>query len=190
MTEFDTDPPPRGFRATGTPLLYPGNSFNPPRSVGPAMVRGLKCRCPACGVGRLFPRFLKLTPFCAHCGEPLHHARPDDAPPYFVMLITGHVMVAIGLEMEQTFAPPLWMTGICLSLAAIGLSLALLPPIKGVIVAIQWANWMHGFDSRDREEAFDTIVQTAAGAEPLVTGDRSAPTLEKRLVVRTPLDVS
>jgi hypothetical protein len=99
-------------------------------------------------------------------------------------------MVAIGLEMEQTFAPPLWMTGICLSLAAIGLSLALLPPIKGVIVAIQWANWMHGFDSRDREEGFDTIVQTAAGAEPLVTGDRSAPTLEKRLVVRTPLDVS
>ena len=50
-----------------------------------SLLRGVHCRCPACGIGRLFPRYLKLTPECGHCGEALYHARPDDAAPRLLL---------------------------------------------------------------------------------------------------------
>ena len=133
--------------------LYAGNSFNPPRPLGLALVRGLNRRCPACGIGQLYHRYLKIIPFCRHCGEALHHARPDDAPPYFVMLIVGHIVVPIALILEETLAPPLTIAVIALFLLSCMLCLALLPPVKGVIVALQWTFWMHGFDPHEREEA-------------------------------------
>jgi uncharacterized protein (DUF983 family) len=131
---------------------YPGNSLNPPRPIGQSILRGLCCRCPACGVGRLFPRFLKLAPVCASCGEELYHARPDDAPPYFVILIVGHIVVPLMLVVEEVFAPALWVTSTVSVVAACLLAVALLPSTKGAIVGVQWANWMHGFDPRHHTE--------------------------------------
>ena len=139
-------PTPRHFGG------YPGNSFNPPRPLPRSLLRGVHCRCPACGIGRLFPRYLKLTPECGHCGEALYHARPDDAPPYFVMLIVGHLLVPIALAIELSFAPPLYVTTPILATLACVLCLALLQPVKGAIVAIQWNFWMHGFDPHEKED--------------------------------------
>jgi uncharacterized protein (DUF983 family) len=124
----------------------------PPRAAGEAILRGLRCRCPVCGVGSLFPRFLKLAPVCRHCGEELHHARPDDAPPYFVILIVGHLVVPLVLVVEEAFSPPTWITATVSAIIACGLALVLLQPIKGAIVGLQWANRMHGFDARTRSE--------------------------------------
>lgn len=46
---------------------------------------------------------------------------------------------------EQGFAPPIWVQ-VCIWVpAAIGLSLALLPRIKGALIGHQWAFRMHGF---------------------------------------------
>ena len=33
-----------------------------------SMLRGLKGRCPACGEGKLFWRYLKVEPRCGECG--------------------------------------------------------------------------------------------------------------------------
>lgn len=140
-------------RRKDDPPFYPGNSFNPPRPLGLALARGLNRRCPACGVGQLYRRFLKIVPFCRHCGEALHHARPDDAPPYFVILIVGHIVVPFALILEETVALPLAITAIALALLSCALSVALLPSVKGAIVAIQWTFWMHGFDPHDPGEA-------------------------------------
>ena len=54
-----------------------------------AIARGLRGHCPACGHGRLFPRFLKVADTCEACGTELHHHRADDLPPYLVMFIVG-----------------------------------------------------------------------------------------------------
>src|SRR5262245_4453454 len=129
-------------------MTSPGIAIESPRPVGQAIMRGLRCRCPVCGVGKLFPRFLKLTPVCKHCGEELHHARPDDAPPYFVILIVGHVVVPLVLIVEEVFSPPSWLTASVSATVACLLAVALLSPIKGAIVGLQWANRMHGFDPR------------------------------------------
>jgi len=143
--------------AVADATLFPGNSFNPPRPLRPALVRGALCRCPACGVGRLFPRFLKLAPYCSHCGEALYHARTDDAPPYFVMLLVGHVLVPVALLLEEIAAPPMWLSISALVTLACGLSLLFLQPVKGVLVGIQWAFWMHGFDPHEPEDATRTL---------------------------------
>ena len=54
----------------------------------------LKGRCPACGEGKLFSRYLKVQPACSHCGLNLAKYPADDGPAYFTILIVGHLVVA------------------------------------------------------------------------------------------------
>jgi uncharacterized protein (DUF983 family) len=115
------------------------------RSVKRAMLRGAACRCPNCGKGRLFTGFITVVDRCEACGEDLSHQRADDAPPYFVIFIVGHVVVALVLMVERAYAPSLWVhMALWLPLTLV-LSLVLLPPIKGAVVGLQWAHRMHGF---------------------------------------------
>jgi uncharacterized protein (DUF983 family) len=117
------------------------------RDVTLALQRGALGRCPDCGKGRLFRAYLKVADQCPACGEALHHHRADDAPAYFVILIVGHLMVPIALAIETAFSPPYWVHLVTWGPVTLGLSLLLLPVVKGAIVALQWANRMHGFDS-------------------------------------------
>ena len=78
----------------------------------------------------------------------MHH-RADDAPPYFTIVIVGHIVVPLLMTVELTYAPPLWLHLLLwLPLTAI-LSLALLPCVKGAIVGLQWAHRMHGFELKN-----------------------------------------
>ena len=120
------------------------------RDVLAAMWRGFRRRCPCCGKGAIFNAYLKVNDSCPACGEELHHHRADDAPPYFTMLIVGHIVVGSVLAVEMTFAPPMWMQMIVWPALAIALSLLLLPSIKGALVGLQWALRMHGFDAAAR----------------------------------------
>lgn len=125
----------------------------PRRDLGQALWRGARCRCPACGTGDLFDGYLTVRPTCAHCGEALFHHRADDAPPYFTILIVGHVIVSLVLAVEIAFKPPLWVHAALWIPTTILLSLAVLRPIKGAVVGLQWALFMHGFDPDHDEEA-------------------------------------
>ena len=115
------------------------------RPLGLALRRGLMLRCPACGEGRLFRKFLKVTDRCHNCSEALFHHRADDAPPYFTILIVGHVVVPIMLAIELAYMPPLWVHMTVWPTVTLLLSLALLPRIKGAVIGWQWAARMHGF---------------------------------------------
>ncbi|MBX3520560.1 MAG: DUF983 domain-containing protein [Xanthobacteraceae bacterium] len=126
--------------------------MNEKRSLGLAVKRGFLCRCPNCGEGKLFGKFLKVVDECAVCHEEFRHHRADDAPAYLVILIVGHIIVPSALWMEQLFHPPYWLAfSIWLPLTLI-LSLTLLQPMKGVIVGWQWAQRMHGFDPNHQDE--------------------------------------
>jgi uncharacterized protein (DUF983 family) len=136
---------------------------NPPRSLWVALRRGFLGRCPNCGRGKLFRAFLKVADSCPVCGEVFHHHRADDAPAYFVILIVGHIVIPAALLTEIVFAPPYWLhVAIWLPLTII-LAVGLLQPIKGAIVAWQWANYMHGFDPHAEADA----EGTDGGADPL-----------------------
>ncbi len=118
----------------------------PARHAWSALLRGLRGRCPNCGQGRLFRAFLKVADECPVCHEPFHHHRADDAPAYFVILIVGHLVVPLALAIEIEYALPYWLHAVLWTPLTLGLALALLQPIKGAIVAVQWAYRMHGFN--------------------------------------------
>lgn len=130
------------------------------RKILPAMLCGAIGHCPACGKGRLFARYLKVTDHCGHCGEALHHHRADDAPPYFTIFISGHLLVPMVLTLEKTYQPALWVHAAIWFPVTIALCLMLLIPIKGAIVGLQWANFMHGFGNPDEDPAAPDDLET------------------------------
>jgi uncharacterized protein (DUF983 family) len=117
----------------------------PSRDVAAAIKRGLAGRCPHCGVGGLFARYLKAVVACAHCGEPLDLHRADDLPAYLVILIVGHVVVGAMLAFETFGDYPMWLQILVWPTITLLLALLLLQPVKGAIIALQWALRMHGF---------------------------------------------
>jgi uncharacterized protein (DUF983 family) len=122
----------------------------PARGIMQALRRGAGERCPSCGSGDLFGRYLKVRDACPHCGEELHHHRADDAPAYFTILIVGHIIIGGVLSLERGLAPPLWLHAAIWVPLTLVVTLYLLPKVKGAIVGLQWALYMHGFDPAER----------------------------------------
>lgn len=126
-------------------------AIRPPKGAGEAMWRGFLGKCPACGEGKMFRKFLKVADNCPNCGEELYHHRADDFPAYLVIVIVGHILVPIVLAVETDLAPPIWLSMTLWPFLALVSTLALLQPTKGAVVAIQWYAGMHGFeDSKGR----------------------------------------
>jgi uncharacterized protein (DUF983 family) len=78
-------------------------------SLAHAMWRGFRMRCPHCGQGALFGRFLKVADHCPKCDEELFHHCADDFPAYLVIAAVGHVIVPAILAVETAYAPALWL---------------------------------------------------------------------------------
>lgn len=114
----------------------------PVPSVGTALGRGLLGRCPACGKTHLFAGFLRVVRECSNCLAPLGSARADDAPPYFVILISGHIIIP-SMLMTQKLADPstLTLTLVFVPLTLV-LALGLLRPVKGGVLAVMVAMGM------------------------------------------------
>ena len=105
-----------------------------------ALRRGWSGRCPRCGDGRLFGRYLKMASRCAACGQDFEPYRADDAPAYFTILIVGHLVVPLVLAFERyAVEPPLWQHALLWLPLSIALSLLLLPRTKGAVIALLWA---------------------------------------------------
>lgn len=115
------------------------------RDLRTALRRGWARKCPACGEGALFDGYLTVRPACACCGTDLSHQRADDGPAWATILISGHLMAPLMLMVFVTWRPEGWVMALGFSLAFVALSLFLLPRIKGLFVAVQWAKRMHGF---------------------------------------------
>jgi uncharacterized protein (DUF983 family) len=102
------------------------------------MLRGFRERCPRCGEGALYRRYLKPVAHCEQCGAVFEGIRADDFPPYITILIVGHVVVPLillaerlGLSTGQQVA--LWVPVTLL------LVLLLLPRFKGAIIGLMWS---------------------------------------------------
>jgi uncharacterized protein (DUF983 family) len=102
------------------------------------ILSGLACRCPNCGKGKLFDGFLAVSARCDACGYDLRAADSGDGPAVFVILIVGFVVCFAALAVEIAVRPPIWLHLIIwLPLTAI-LVLALVRPVKGVMLALQF----------------------------------------------------
>jgi uncharacterized protein (DUF983 family) len=107
-------------------------------SMALGMRRGAALHCPNCGQGKLYRRYLKVQD-CPICGNPNSLYPADDAPPYFTILIVGHLVVA-----PLLFFPWIWQADTVLVVgttlpALLILTLLLLPVVKGAVVGAHWA---------------------------------------------------
>lgn len=108
------------------------------------LIRGALGRCPNCGYGRLFSRYLKVVDQCSICGESYGHFRADDAPPWLTILLVGHITVPIILAIERAVNPPAWFGFAVYPPIVALLTLLLLPRCKGLILAVLWKTKAEG----------------------------------------------
>ena len=124
------------------------------RPLWTAIKRGLLGRCPHCGKGKLFHAFVKSVDKCEVCGEELHHHRADDLPAYLVIVIVGHIVVGSFMAVEATTTLSNLQHALIWVPLTIILAVALLQPVKGAVIGLQWALYMHGFgDEKDEFES-------------------------------------
>ena len=111
-----------------------------------AVGRGIRNRCPNCGEGRVFAGYLRVVDSCEVCAAPLGSLRADDAPPYIVIFLVGHLLLPPIFWVERTYEPPMWLHMVVwLPLFALICTL-LLRPAKGAVVG--WM-WRLGFGDRE-----------------------------------------
>ncbi len=110
-----------------------------------AASRTAKCTCPNCGEGKIFDGFLKVAPNCANCGEDLSHQRADDLPAYLNIFVVGHVVVGAMMVLMTLDLLGMWATMFVTIAVCLVAAFALMRPLKGMVVGIQWALRMHGF---------------------------------------------
>ncbi len=108
------------------------------------LTRGFQRKCPNCGQGHLFKGYLKVRPNCDVCGHDNGQYRADDAPPYFTILIVGHIIIGPMLAFNFIWT---WPVGLVLGLTLptlLILTLALLPLVKGAVIGFHWAAQIKG----------------------------------------------
>ncbi|WP_415919984.1 DUF983 domain-containing protein [Tateyamaria sp. SN6-1] len=111
----------------------------------PALRRGWRGKCPRCGQGRLLKGYLKIASGCPVCKLDYSHHRADDGPAYLTILLVGHLMAPLLHVVFVTWRPEPLVLFTIFAVGCVGLSLYLLPRLKGGIVGFQWARGMGGF---------------------------------------------
>ncbi|MFN3551702.1 MAG: DUF983 domain-containing protein [Novosphingobium meiothermophilum] len=116
-----------------------------PQGLVGALWRGIRGKCPRCGGTHLFARFLKPVERCRMCGQnwTLHAA--DDFPPYIAILLTGHIMAPVIIELGLHTGLPGWAMMLGVAVMAVMLLGAFLQPAKGAVIALQWWLGLQGF---------------------------------------------
>lgn len=115
--------------------------------VSTTIAHGLLGRCPRCGTGRLFRGFLEVAPKCEACGTDFSAQDSGDGPVALIVLLVGFIVVGAALVVEVKYEWPVWLHFLVwLPLATI-LSVGLMRPFKGVLIALQYRYRGHEFDA-------------------------------------------
>ena len=88
----------------------------------------------------MFSGFLKVRPNCAVCGFDLAGIETGDGPATFIMQIAGFLVGFSALYVEIAFSPPMWLHFVVWIPLVAALSLGLMRPGKGLMMALQMRN--------------------------------------------------
>jgi uncharacterized protein (DUF983 family) len=112
--------------------------MNQPVPEASPFMAGITCRCPRCGEGDLFAGFLKVAPACENCGLDFSFADAGDGPAVFVVLFTGLIVATAAVIVEFVWRPPYWVHAVVWGPLILVISLRLLRPAKGLLIALQY----------------------------------------------------
>lgn len=110
-----------------------------------SIMRGLHGRCPNCGSGPLLSSYLRVRDHCPVCLEKLRKHRVTNAPAYVTIFLVTLIMTPFLTFVFVQFHPDPLVLFTIFAVGCVGLSLYLLPKMKGAIVAFQWARRLYGF---------------------------------------------
>jgi uncharacterized protein (DUF983 family) len=101
-------------------------------------LRGLFCKCPRCGNGKLFAGFLTLRPRCEVCGLDYAFIDTGDGPAIFIIMLAGAIVVACALIVEVKYQPPFWLHAVLWLPLIAATTLLPLRSMKALLIALQY----------------------------------------------------
>jgi uncharacterized protein (DUF983 family) len=107
-------------------------------SVTQSALRGLACKCPRCGEGKLYSGFLTLRPACEHCGLDYAFIDSGDGPAVFIIMIAGAIVVGAALIVEVKYQPPFWLHAALWLPLVLATTLLPLRSMKALLIALQF----------------------------------------------------
>jgi len=107
-------------------------------SVLQSAMRGLACKCPRCGEGKLYAGFLTLRPGCENCGLDYAFIDSGDGPAVFIIMIAGAIVVTCALFVEIKYQPPFWLHAALWLPLILATTLLPLRSMKALLIALQF----------------------------------------------------
>ena len=101
-------------------------------------LRGIACKCPRCGKGRIYSGFLTLRPACESCGLDFAFMDSGDGPAIFMIMIAGAIVVAAALIVEIKYQPPFWLHAALWLPLILATTLLPLRAMKSLLIALQY----------------------------------------------------
>jgi uncharacterized protein (DUF983 family) len=101
-------------------------------------MRGIACKCPRCGRGKLYAGFLTLRPKCESCGLDYTFIDSGDGPAIFIIMIAGAIVVAAALIVEVKYQPPFWLHAVLWLPLILATTLWPLRAMKSLLIALQF----------------------------------------------------
>jgi uncharacterized protein (DUF983 family) len=101
-------------------------------------LRGLACRCPRCGKGKLYAGFLHLRPNCEACGLDYTFIDTGDGPAIFIIMLAGAIVVTAALIVEVKYQPPFWVHAALWLPLILATTLLPLRSMKSLLIALQF----------------------------------------------------
>jgi uncharacterized protein (DUF983 family) len=107
-------------------------------SLTETILRGLACKCPRCGNGKLYAGFLTLAAKCDACGLDYAFIDSGDGPAVFIIMIAGAIVVGSALIVEIKFQPPFWVHAALWLPLTLAVTLWPLRAAKSLLIALQF----------------------------------------------------
>lgn len=116
----------------------PSNAPHEQPALTQTILRGLACKCPRCGRGKLFAGFLTLRPQCDSCGLDYAFIDSGDGPAVFIIMLAGAIVVACALIVEVKYQPPFWVHAALWLPLILATTLLPLRSMKSLLIALQF----------------------------------------------------
>lgn len=109
-------------------------------TVATALRAGLTGHCPRCGEGQLFQGLatLAVRDRCPRCDLDYKFIDSGDGPAVFAILILGFLVLGAALIVEFRYEPPVWVHLVLWLPVTALVAFALLRPLKGMLIALQY----------------------------------------------------
>jgi uncharacterized protein (DUF983 family) len=113
-----------------------------------ALLRGLRRRCPRCGEGQIFRRWLEINERCSHCNLIY---QPDHGDTWFFLIITDRIPLLFGIAIVYFgFSMATWVAPVGFFFAMAVPLIATVRQRQGMAIALDYLVRIWTGQSEDR----------------------------------------